>query len=308
MKRKSETEIKAIKAKKIARQRAEDSLVELIKHVFKQLPGPLKNITYGDLAERIGYLGKHGKIISYGMGPVLGGMRRLLDDLSNGREVPDIQSLAVSKTGPLKGLPGEGIQAIWPGYSKLPEEEKIDRVQKEYRRIAEFGSRWNDVLSSLSLPVQKGAPKKAPKEVPEEHQTGGNYGGGGESPEHNDLKIFVSKNPELVGANKSDKSVTEYLFPSQDAVDVLFKNKKRWIAVEVKSRISRGQDYERGLYQCVKYYALLEAMKKDSNHNVPKEIQVVLLLEKTLPKEYEQVAKELNIKVIENIKPPGKKV
>ena len=100
----------------------------------------------------------------------------------------------------------------------------------------------------------------------------------------------------------------EYSFPSLDAVDVLFKNKKRWVAVEVKSRISSEKDYERGLYQCVKYHALLEATKKDDNYKVPEDIQVVLLLEKTLPQRYKQAATELNIKVIENIKAPRKKV
>ena len=76
----------------------------------------------------------------------------------------------------------------------------------------------------------------------------------------------------------------------------------------MKSRISSEKDYERGLYQCVKYHALLEAMKKDDNYKVPEDIQVVLLLEKTLPQRYKQAATELNIKVIENIKAPRKKV
>lgn len=145
MKRKAELERRA--------RRARESLVELVKHVFEHSSGPLEGITYQDLAERIGYLTKHGKGHALGMGSVLSEMRRLLDDLSNewGKPIPHIQSLVGNKDHPLR-LPGAGIEAVWPGYLKLTKEGKIDRVQEEYVKIAEFGSRWKEVLSSLKLP------------------------------------------------------------------------------------------------------------------------------------------------------------
>ena len=281
----------------------ERSLAELVKHVFKHSSDSLEGITYQELAGRIDRLNKHGIGHGHGMGDVLGKMGHLLQDLSGewGESIPHIQSLVIQKTGGLKGLPDDGIQVFWKGYPKLTKQEKFNKVHTEYVRIAEFGSRWNKVLSSLSLsPIQYSKQQGCSK--------GSKYGGGGESPEHKDLKIFLSKHPELVGVNKSGEPFVEYSFPSLDAVDVLFKNKKRWVAVEVKSRISSEKDYERGLYQCVKYHALLEAMKKDDNYKVPEDIQVVLLLEKTLPQRYKQAATELNIKVIENIKAPRKKV
>jgi hypothetical protein len=40
---------------------------------------------------------------------------------------------------------------------------------------------------------------------------------------------------------------------------VLFRYKSEVIVVEVKSRLSNDADLERGLYQCVKYRALLRA-------------------------------------------------
>ena len=36
---------------------------------------------------------------------------------------------------------------------------------------------------------------------------------------------------------------------------------KDWIAVEVKSRISNDADITRGIFQCVKYKVVLEAMQ-----------------------------------------------
>ncbi len=146
MKRKAELERRA--------KRAGKSLVELVKHVFEGPSDSLDGINYEDLAERIDFVNKHGKGNARLMGPVLGEMRRLLDDLSRkwGKPIPDIQSLVVNKEGSLKGLPGLGIEEFWKDYSKLTKEGKIDRVQKEYGEIVKFGSSWKEVLSSLKLP------------------------------------------------------------------------------------------------------------------------------------------------------------
>jgi len=173
----------------------------------------------------------------------------------------------------------------WTSSSSDPEEDII--------------SAWNKVLTDLGLEPIKG---QTPGVQPPVRR----YGSGGESPEHRALKEYVCVNPQLVGADAECESFTEYSFPSLDAVDVIFKTPSSWVAVEVKSRISDQieQDYERGLYQCVKYHALLDAMRKDMRYPVPSLVRVVLLLETQLPRKFRNTAEALGIEVIEGISVP----
>lgn len=281
---------------------ATSSLHELVKHVFRHSLDTIQGVTYQELARRIGRLNKHGQGHGHGMGKVLGDMGHYLQDLEGewGEPIPHIQSLVVNKRGPLRGLPDEGIKEFWPGYPDLSREEKRNKVRAEHARIIEFGSRWNKVLNDLGL-----EPITLDQEGPQVETR--RYGRGGESPEHRALKEHVRAHPELVGACNSDEGFIEYSFPSLDAVDVLFKSPTRWVAVEVKSRVSESVegDYERGIYQCVKYRALLEAMRNDQHYAVPEAIRVVLLLEKSLPRTHRDTAQALGVEVIEGVSIPG---
>ncbi|MFQ5644819.1 MAG: hypothetical protein ACE5FQ_14135 [Thiogranum sp.] len=276
---------------------AKKSLYQLIRHVYCSL-GELKGVTYQELALRIGRLNKHGEGHAHGMGKVLGDMGHLLQDLEGewGEPIPPIQCLVVNKSGQYRGLPDEGIKEFWPGYPMLSKEEKLNMVRREYANIVDFGSRWNKVLLEMGLEPVEPDPGNDPSIKRK-------YGRGGESPEHVALKNHILANPGLVGANTNDEGFIEYPFPSLDTVDVLFKSNGRWIAVEVKSRISDQieKDYERGLYQCVKYRSLLEAMQKDERYDVPDSIQVKLVLEKSLPEKYRITAKSLDVVVIDDV-------
>ncbi len=280
---------------------AKGSLHELVRHVFSSYFESLRGITYQELARRIGRINKHGVGHGHGMGKVLGEMGHLLEQLEGewGEPIPHIQSLVINKQGPLTGLPDEGIREFWPKYPDLSKQEKLNKVHTEYNRILEFGSRWNKVLSDLGLEIIKSANQ-------DDLYSKRAFGRTGESPEHLALKNYVCSHSELVGAGNNDKGYIEYSFPSLDTVDVLFKSPNRWIAVEVKSCISdnyRG-DFERGIYQCVKYRALLEAMYKDEHYSVPENVQVVLLLETSLPDKYKSTASDLGVDVIEGISVP----
>ena len=235
------------------------------------------------------------------MGNILGEMGSLLKNIEGewGEPIPHIQSLVVQKSGPFVGLPDDGISEFWEEYPKLSKPEKFEKVYAEYERIKEFGSRWNKVLSALELkPIKEKPGTKASKR--------GRFGGSGESPRHSALKEYVRDNPRLVGADVSSIVILEYPLPSGDVVDLLFKCSNRWIAVEVKSKVSdRSEwDYRRGLYQCVKYRAVLEAMREggEDGYGVPDSIEVILLLESKLPNQYSLLAENLAIKVLEKIK------
>ena len=128
-------------------------------------------------------------------------------------------------------------------------------------------------------------------------------GSGGESKEHKALKEFVRQHPELVGATSEWQSFIEYPLPSLDAIDVVFKSSEACISVEVKSAVSDAMpsDYERGLYQTIKYEALLKAMHRAGSHDIPSIIRSVLILESSLPEQFKNTAKVLGVTVFENV-------
>ncbi len=105
--------------------------------------------------------------------------------------------------------------------------------------------------------------------------------GAGESEDHKRLKEFVARNPEIIGLKGFPKGAVEHTFPSADAIDIVFRTGKRWIGVEVKG-LNSGELYVgRGLYQCVKYSALMEACLKAEQKKIP--VDVILVLGGALP-------------------------
>jgi hypothetical protein len=274
--------------------KARSSLSQLVTHVFAHQNGPIRGLTYQELAFRIGRLTKRGQGHAHGMGQVLGVMGHLLQGLEGawGEPIPHIQSLAINKTGKNRGLPDDGIKEFWKDYPFLTRLEKENRTRREYQKILEFGSRWDDVLKKLDIqPVTASLNQRC-------------FGKGGESDAHKALKEYVRSHPQLVGATAEWKSIMEYPLPSLDEIDVLFKLNDECIAVEVKSEISDSfpPDYERGIYQTVKYRALLSAMARDKRYATPSKIRVVLVLESKLPSEYKKTAEVLDVEVIEDVR------
>jgi hypothetical protein len=272
-------------------------LVALVKHVFAHRDAPLAPVTYQELAARIGRLNKHGVGHGHGLGQVLGIMGHLLERIEGdwGEGIPKIQALVVNKAGPLRGLPDSGIKEFWPNYENLNRVEKERHVQTEQGRVAQFGSRWNQVLARLELPTVI---------IDEPTQTRGRYGSG-ESPNHRALQEWVRDHPELVGATREWAHDENYILPSLDQIDLLFRSPERCIAVEVKSRLSDSlpQDYERGIYQTIKYAAVLRAMHSAGAGESRADVSSVLVLESLLPPQYRQVASRLGVKVIESVRP-----
>jgi DNA topoisomerase VI subunit B len=76
-----------------------------------------------------------------------------------------------------------------------------------------------------------------------------------------------------------------------------------WVGVEVKSRVSDGNpdDYERGLYQVVKYKAVLEAQARIDYPDNPPEVHVLLALENELPADRRELAAALRVRYLERV-------
>jgi len=107
----------------------------------------------------------------------------------------------------------------------------------------------------------------------------GGRGGGPESPFHAALKDWVRDNPGLVaqGYSKAETDVEVPLY-SGDRVDCSFDRGDRIAVIEVKSWISNSDDIHRGIYQCIKYRSVMEAMTIE--RSVP--VDAILVTEEDL--------------------------
>jgi hypothetical protein len=92
------------------------------------------------------------------------------------------------------------------------------------------------------------------------------FGGPPESENQLRLKKYVASHPKEFGAPKDcKKGLVEYRLPSADEMDVLFMSTREQVVVEVKSKRSNSVDFERGVFQCVKCRAVLQAQSDVSN-------------------------------------------
>ena len=120
-----------------------------------------------------------------------------------------------------------------------------------------------ELLNAHGFDVPASPPRPKPIVNPAE------FGGGGEGVEHKTLKECVHKDCHKIlravrgrRVKVTDRQM-EYDLPSGDRVDVSAWDQESvcW-HIEVKSKISSAADLERGLYQCVKYKAVAEAMER----------------------------------------------
>jgi hypothetical protein len=118
------------------------------------------------------------------------------------------------------------------------------------------------------------------------------YARSGEGPNHRALRLWVYSNPGRIAQRyNSAFPQTEFVLESADRVDVVFNLEDEIIAIEVKSRDSNTIDLRRGVYQCIKYRAVLEAMDVRSTGNVT----ALLVTEGELPGEIEALLRNHNI-------------
>ncbi|MXR38145.1 hypothetical protein [Craterilacuibacter sinensis] len=229
---------------------------------------------------------------------VLGSVGETLDELSKSwpQRIPPIQCLVVNKQ---TGLPGDGVSWFLvdkAGYTKLPLSQKRTVLKGELSHVFAYPG-WRHVLAALELqPVTQQYDSLLAEAA--------SFRGGGESDDHRRLKEYVALHPELVGLPASSQhGETEHSLPSGDSIDVSFRNGDTWVAVEVKSALSPAADLVRGIYQCVKYRAVMEAVFAAKSLTV--NVRAVLVLQATLPPVLVPLRNTLGIEVVENVLPTG---
>lgn len=271
---------------------AKKCLAYLVKHI-RDFKGGNKYITYGELAEAVNYPKPYtGNLFGKQIGETLGVMGHLFDGMTiDGETIPIIQALVVNSGNK---LPSDGLKEFNPSYPKLTATKKKDFLLSEYKKIFSFGGRWDKVLHNLNItPIGKKYSKRKPG-----RGLYNPYGSEG-SPEHRALRDYIAAHPEMVGYDKNITGVPEYPLRSGDSVDVVFESLNKLLGVEVKSERSGNDDIERGLYQCIKYSAVLKS-ERDVNQK-KYDVDCVLVLATALPRQLYQVRDKLGITVFENI-------
>lgn len=218
----------------------------LIRQARSQRP-----ITYGAVAAEVGMA--HHRPVQRSAGHIgfaldeLGGKRGW-----RRRPPPALQALIVNRE---TGLPGHGVN----GFMSHQYQQAKTKQQRAAALLTAHASIyaypfWDEVMLALDIDLAG----TDLEELTDEATT--SRGRGGEGPEHMALKAYVAATPSIVGLPaKHAPGVTEWALPSGDSIDVMFKASAKLTAVEVKSHISGRDDVARGIYQCVKYRAVLEA-------------------------------------------------
>lgn len=245
-----------------------------------------KPIFYSNLAKEIGM--SNARNLNY----VLGAVGNWIKDLEKktNKKIPLINFIVINRS---EKIPGSGVEEFiaYADFESLNKSQKRKVVDKILTDIYLYKD-WYWVLSELNLkPLETNFDEKIKEPRPY-------YGQGGESQEHKDFKNYIASNPELFGLSTKLNGITEYELPSMDLIDVVFENKDEIIGIEVKSFISNSADIQRGLFQCVKYKALLEA-KQIVNDLIPNN-RVILALENQLPDNLIAVKNQLGIEVYEH--------
>lgn len=244
--------------------------------------------TYGDLAHAIG------KSKFSGIGHALYFVQQVLDNLStkSSREIPTLNSLCKnSKTM----LPSEGFEFVSPQYNYLDENGKRVFVKGLDSNAMNF-PHWDWVLKELEL-------KEAVPFTEEQLEAIKNprciYGGEGE--EHKILKEYICQHPESINYKDVDFAETEHILPSGDRLDVYVElSDGTHVAIEVKPSISPDQDIARGVFQCVKYYAVMDALRNIECKDY--EIKVLLVTAGNFSSQNKELAEELGVEYVENFK------
>ena len=252
-----------------------------------------KPLTYGAIAAEVG-MSHHRPVqraaghIGFALDEIAGirGWRR--------RPPPALQSLIINKD---TGLPGHGVN----GFMSHQYQQAKTKQQRAAALLTVHAGiyaypHWADVMEVLGVDPSLAILNKLTDEATNAR------GRGGEGPEHKALKDYVASTPSVVGLPAAQQhGSTEYALPSGDSVDVVFTGKNRLTAIEVKSHISGRDDVARGIYQCVKYRAVLEARASISAE--PTDVTVMLVLGGTMTHDILELANAFGVSVIDQITP-----
>lgn len=270
---------------KLYQERARKALPILVRQAFSGKP-----LYYKQLADELNM--PNPRNLNF----VLGSIGQSLIELGEAwkEEIPPIQCLIINQADE---LPGEGFGWFMPNkadWKDLRKRQKSTLVQAIMHQIYAY-PKWHTVLRELKLePIAQNFSDIVAK--------ASNFQAGGESEDHLALKEFVKNHPDVVGlAGRYGPGTSEKCLPSGDRIDVFFDAGQEWVGVEVKSARSNDVDIVRGLFQCVKYKAVLNAMLVAEQRDI--DARAILVLESMFPVDLLPLKNMLGVEVVEAIKP-----
>lgn len=208
-----------------------------------------KTITYKDLAAKIG-------VHHRAMGTALGYVR---DEICIPRGLPLITCIVVNGN---TGLPGESW--LPQGTSNLSDKAYEQEFLRYRDQVLKYHG-WDALLKELDLPA-------VDPTVEDLDERGRAYSefiertGGGESDDHQKLKEYVAAHPEVIGLPAESAAQMDFLFVAGDRADIVFgTGPDTWAVVEIKN--GEIGELVKGVYQNIKYRALLQAEKGHGNSN-----------------------------------------
>ena len=244
--------------------------------------------SYGDLIHAIG------KSHFSGIGHALYAVQEVLNALSkqSGKKIPTLNSLCKNtKTM----LPSEGFEFVSPKYNELDENGKRKFVTGLDTDALNFPF-WDWVLKELGLKEAIPFTKEQLNAIKSPH-----CGFGGEGEEHKALKEYICQHHEALDYSDIVLAETEHVLPSGDRLDVYFELADgTHVAIEVKPSISPDQDITRGVFQCVKYFTVMDALRTIECEDY--EIEVLLVTAKELSLQNKTLAEELNVEFVDGFK------
>ena len=219
------------------------------------------SITYGQAKRRLETEIGFSTIHSIGIGVPAGHlMNRLLDARHN---CPLLNILLVRQHDRMPGPGAGGYMADYLNRPEFREPGRRDEHPDEWCAASEAIAavvyafdEWDQIYAEAF-----GQPLPAPADPEGQEGDGFAHGGQGEGPNHRKLRLWVLANPgEIAAAYEDFRTETEVVLDSADRVDVVFFGSNETIAIEVKSADSNEADLRRGVFQCIKYRAVMEAM------------------------------------------------
>lgn len=234
----------------IPQPRSREIVRQMIPILIRWAKLGLTDKTYNDMNHALGYTKFSG--IGHQLGNVDRVMRVLGDETDE--DIPTLNALCKNST---THLPSSGFSYVYKSYDGMTPQEKQIFVAGLNQKAIKY-QKWDWVMKELEL---KPALIFTDEELLEVSKP--IYGSGGEGKEHKALKEYIAAHPEAIGIKNVAACDTEHVLPSGDRLDVYFelKNGDR-VAVEVKPSTSPDEDITRGIFQCVKYKAVMDAMRK----------------------------------------------
>ena len=249
-----------------------------------------REITYGEWDDEIVRRGLGAHVMAVQYGYPAGAIGDACEEYAKetGVSVPQINLMVVNRK---TRVPGRGANNYFrrfcahfldrdvnPDQLSIPDKRAlIDRAHEE---IFDFPS-WSEVLEACGLAETK-APRSRPKR---RRPRRSGWKTGPESEAHKWLKEQIAADPAIVGLKTDEDGVQEHPLWSGDRLDVYFKLAA--VGVEVKTSDAGFDEIHRGIFQCIKYKAVLRA-QQIHGRQIPT-ADCLLALGGALPEELQEI-------------------